>query len=396
MESREAREAGPALGFWQGYSLAERDRRWSVVRANAAREGLDCVFVPLGNGVDGRYLTQFRAASMVLPTDGRPPIVVTDRGSRNHWVPEPRQTGRVWVEPMAQALLDAGMERARIGVVGLKGGKLSHVRSFDGVVNHSAYAEVVRRLPGATFVDATDVVGMARYVKSDEEIANLRRSAEIAEAGIDEMVEIARPGVDEALLYARTTARMLEMGSEYYPLAIYTDPIGTPEPTRRTNPPLGRRLQRGALITDEVSAVWGAQVSQEDQPILLGPIPDQWIPVIELQREVFEAGLGYMKPGTMFGELIDFINGFGAKRGMRTLILMHGRGYGDDGPLLTPRARGENVRDLRIEKGNAWVWKPYAMSADERIQFVWGGDVVVTDGGGEVLFKRPHGLISNS
>jgi hypothetical protein len=54
------------------------------------------------------------------------------------------------------------------------------------------------------------------------------------------------------------------------------------------------------------------------------------------------------------------------------------------------------VRDLPFQKGNAFVWKPYGMSADERVEFVWGGDVVVTDRGGEVLFKRPHGLISIS
>lgn len=394
METRGLPVGGPILGLWAGYSLAERDRRWNAVRARAAEAGFDCIWVPLGNGIDGRYLTQFRAASIVLPTDGRPPLVLTDRGGINQWVPEPRHTGRVWGEPMAQMLLDAGMERARIGVVGLRGGKVSHVRAPDGVVAHSAYAEVVRRTPNATFEDATDVVGLVRYVKSDEEIACLRRSAEIAEAAVDEMIEVARPGVDEAALYARVMARMLEMGSEYYPPAIYTGPIGGPEAARKTNPPLGRRLQPNDLITNEVSAIFGCQVSQEDQPIVLGPIPDHWKPVIELQQEVFQAGLGFMKPGTSFGDMIDFVNGFGAGRGMKTLILMHGRGYGDDGPLLTPRSRGESLRDLRIEKGNAWVWKPYAMTADERIEFVWGGDVVVTDNGGEVLFKRPHGMVS--
>lgn len=394
METRGTGSGGPTLGIWAGYSLAERDRRWNAVRANAARAGFDCVFVPVGNGVDGRYLTQFRAASVVMPTDGRPPIVITDRGAINDWVPAPRHTSRAWAEPMAQALLDAGMERGHIGVVGLRGGKVSHVRSFDGVVVHSPYAEVVRRLPNATFDDATDVVGFARYVKSDEEIGYLRRSAEIAEAAIDEMVEVARPGADEAFVYACVQGRMLELGSEYHPLAMYTELIDGPEAKRQTNPPIGRRLQRNTLITNEVTAIYGCQVSQEDQPILLGPIPEAWKPVIELQREVFYAGLEYMKPGTEFADLIDFVNGFGARRGMKTLILMHGRGYGDDGPLLTPRATGEQIRDIRVEQGNAWVWKPYAMTADERIQFVWGGDVVITERGGEVLFKRPHGMVS--
>lgn len=103
-----------------------------------------------------------------------------------------------------------------------------------------------------------------------------------------------------------------------------------------------------------------------------------------------------MKPGTLFGDFADFVNGFGRKRGMKTLTLMHGRGYGDDGPLLTPQDRGERVRDVRMEKGNVFVWKPVALSADARFQFVWGGSVLVTEKGGQPLYKRRHGMISNS
>ncbi len=386
--------AGANVPIWAEYSLAERDRRWNAVRENAAKAGLDCIIVPLGNGDDGRYLTQLRCSAMVLPTDGRAPVIIADRSSSNAWAPDPWQTSREWTDPMAQALIESGMDHGRIGVVGLRGGRVSHVRSIDGVVNHTAYAEVVRRLSNAKFEDATDIVGFVRYVKSDEEIGCLRRSTEIAEAGIHEMAQAARPGTDAAELYARVMGHMLELGSEYYPLAMNIGPIGGPDPPRQTNPPIGQRLQQNDLLTNEVSAVWGAQVSQEDQPILLGPIPDAWKPVIELQLEVFEAGLKFMRPGTSFGELIDFINGFGQKGGMKTLTLMHGRGYGDDGPLISPRSKGESVRDVRIEKGNAFVWKPYAMSTDEKIQFVWGGDVVVTENGGERLFKRSHSMIS--
>src|SRR5581483_3526114 len=165
---------------WEGYSLDERERRWSAVRANAAAAGLDCVFVPQGNGIDARYLSQQATAAVVLPTDGRPPILINDRGGTPgpaSWIGEIRAAGRAWAEPMAQALLDLGMARARIGVSGLRGGLVSHVRNPDGVVVYGAYAEVRRRLPEASFVDATDVVGLARYVKGPEEIACLRRAA---------------------------------------------------------------------------------------------------------------------------------------------------------------------------------------------------------------------------
>ena len=98
------------------------------------------------------------------------------------------------------------------------------------------------KLPNATFDDATDVVGLVRYVKSDEETVFLRRSAAVAAAGLDALINLARPGVDAGVLYADVTARLLELRSEYYPLALTLDPIGTLKPKRYMNPPIGKRL----------------------------------------------------------------------------------------------------------------------------------------------------------
>ncbi len=44
----------PANIKWNGHSLAERDRRWRVVRENTAKENLECIFVPFGNWQDAR------------------------------------------------------------------------------------------------------------------------------------------------------------------------------------------------------------------------------------------------------------------------------------------------------------------------------------------------------
>jgi hypothetical protein len=79
---------------------------------------------------------------------------------------------------------------------------------------------------------------------------------------------------------------------------------------------------------------------------------------------------------------------------MKTVMQLHGCGYGDDGPLFSAKSRGDRVRDLRIEKGNAFVWKPIAMTGDEKIKFTCGGPVIVTDRGCEPLLKREHGLVA--
>src|SRR5438552_2827141 len=373
---------------WKGYSRAERDRRWNAVRARAAAANLDCIFVPLGTGLDGEYLTGFPTAVVVMPTDGRSPIVIQDhKGATNAWISETRYANREWAKLSAQALLDSGMERARIGVVGLKGGTVTHVRAPGGVVVHTPYAQDVKgALPNATFEDATDIVGFVRYVKSDEEIECLRRSAALAEAGVARMIELARPGLDEAVLYAGVTERMLELGSAYYDWALETGPLGDEKLQHRsTVPPVGRRLKTGELVNNEVTAIFGGMLSQEVQPILLGPLPRDWQPLIDLQRDVFHAGLDLMRPGVTFGDLIDFTNSFSRQPSLHTAITLHGRGMGDDGPLITSRASGSSIRDLALQEGNAFVWKPYAQTPDAHWRFNFGATVIIGENGAERL-----------
>ncbi|HEY2920500.1 MAG TPA: M24 family metallopeptidase [Candidatus Binatia bacterium] len=399
----------PADIKWNGYSLAERDWRWQRVRENAAKAGFDCIFVPLcvdgrnlhlsleqarGTRSDCRFLTQLDNAVVIMPTDGREPIVIADEESGNDWVPEFRPVGESWGKSMTQALLDAGMERARVGVSGIRRGFYTHGRAYHGVVNHSSYAEVLKRLPNATFENATEVIGHARYVKSEEQIACLRRGAAIAAAGIDKMIESARPGMDEGTLYARVMQRMVELGSEYYPMAFYSGLHGENRLPRFEDPSEGRTLQANYRIANEVDAVFGGLIAQEQQPIFLGPIPDAWKPAIELQHDLYYAGLEYLTPGRTFADFMDMINSFGDKRGLKSQLLMHGRGYGDDGPLFTPQNRGGRNRDVVIEKGCVFIVKPIAHSADGTFNTSWGGCVVCTDKGGEPLVKRTPGMVS--
>ena len=58
---------------------------------------------------------------------------------------------------------------------------------------------------------------MSKAPRRSPRCAKRRRSPE---AGIDALKLAARPGLDEALLYATAMARMLELGTEYFPMTI--------------------------------------------------------------------------------------------------------------------------------------------------------------------------------
>jgi hypothetical protein len=47
-----------------------------------------------------------------------------------------------------------------------------------------------------------------------------------------------------------------------------------------------------------------------------------------------------------------------------------------------------------MRTGNVFVWKPLALSLDEKIRFSWGGPVLVTGKGCELLFDREQGMVA--
>jgi len=71
---------------------------------------------------------------------------------------------------------------------------------------------------------------------------------------------------------------------------------------------------------------------------------------------------------------------------------MHGRGAGDDGPIITSTARRPKQLGVVLKENMVFICKPSAITADGNYHCTWGDSVVVTQSGGRRLGKRPHGL----
>ena len=71
---------------------------------------------------------------------------------------------------------------------------------------------------------------------------------------------------------------------------------------------------------------------------------------------------------------------------------MHGRGAGDDGPIITAHAKSPGQLGVTLQENMVFICKPSAISADGECLCTWGDTVVVTANGGKRLGKRPHDL----
>jgi hypothetical protein len=71
---------------------------------------------------------------------------------------------------------------------------------------------------------------------------------------------------------------------------------------------------------------------------------------------------------------------------------MHGKGAGDDGPIITGSAREARDMGYALKANMTAVFKPSIMTEDGTSLCTWGDTIVITPEGGKRLGTRSHGL----
>jgi len=108
-------------------------------------------------------------------------------------------------------------------------------------------------LPRKTFLSAESITAALRMIKDEEEIAAMRRAAEIAESGLLAAVQRIRLGITERELAGELTLQMLRCGADaslpFPPIVSFGENSANPHAA-----PGERKLRRGDLILFD----WGA------------------------------------------------------------------------------------------------------------------------------------------
>jgi Xaa-Pro aminopeptidase len=136
------------------------------------------------------------------------------------------------------------------------------------------------------------------------------------------------------------------------------------------------------------------------QPVFVEVIAPKQAELIKVQREIFDRVLENLKPGVTVGELAELTKKTaqsaapktGPAAGARGDLNMHGRGQGDDGPIITPHAKSPKQLAVEMRENMVFICKPAAISADGDTICQWGDTVAVTKNGGQRLGTRPHEL----
>jgi len=404
MSAEEGRNPWTAAWSNAVFSLEERDRRWAKVRRLMARDGIDLILCfPCTNShdrgqADARYLTQLGENSdettVAFPIEGG----VTAWHSRpgvwpsSNWFADIRASGRGTGGATSAAWINENprFSTGTIAIAGLDANAFAHVRSAEGEVNWQSVEIVKRAFPKARFVSATKVLGEARWRKSAEEIEFLRKGTVVAEATLEAIHRHARPGVRERHVFAQMMFANADAGGSFTPMIGWASgPNG--RAWHRVEQPSFRSFEPGDVLLVEIEGRWGGYIAQIDQTAALGSAKPELQDGSKLAFEAFNRVLDKLRPGVTVRELIAAARVTALGGRLETGLGGHGRGTGDDGPLLVARrAEGSEVLDIVIEEDCSFVIKPSAALDGEGDYARWGDSVVVTKTGAKRLGTRPQ------
>lgn len=192
------------------FSREEMARRYGRAREEMGRLGLDALFITgeenfqyfAGAAASAAlHASLTRPSVFILPLDGEPIIVTQgqDNLALGSYVTDVRGYADLFEFPQAvviRALRDAGATGGSVGV------ELGQEQRMGLPVG--AYQDLTAAMTDVAFVDAAEVIVYLRMVKSEEELACIRRAGDVTARARQRLFGTIRPGMTE-----RETARLL-------------------------------------------------------------------------------------------------------------------------------------------------------------------------------------------
>lgn len=364
------------------FSNEERERRWREVRWRMDHAGLDALLV-WGNEskwqaglANNRYLSGRVAPGCVLfPLVGDPiiwsgfPHDVTPYGAlAGGWIGDTR-AGQQTTQDIINTLKDRKFEGASIGVVGFGS---TRPRVITETVPYQQFSAIKNALNNAQFINADWLVEQARMIKSDEEIAVLRRAGALAREIANALYESAKVGAHEYEVYAAMLNASLSRGGEEEMNWMSSGAVPPPHGKRPPSSP--RVLEKGDLIVSEYHSRYKGYLAGAEISVSLGKPRKEYQEIHEVCVASQRAGIAAMQPGKPFADAVWAFRQPIIDAGFNSVECgLHGHG------LASP----EFPSTMYGGKGGAWDEHAYAripsINFQENMVFATASDVYNPD-----------------
>jgi Xaa-Pro dipeptidase len=376
------------------FTAEEFDQRLARTRAEMARRGLDALllFAPESHyWLTGYDTLGFCFFQCLIISDREPVLLTRSADLRQAQLTSTIRDIRIWRD---RAGADPTEDLvALLRELGLSGKRLGWETRTQGLVHHHG-ARLAARLEGvARLIEASDLMGVLRLVKSPAEIAYVRRAAELADRAWDEAVCLAHPGADEAAILAAMQGAVLAGGGDYPGNEFI---IGSGEHALLCRYQAGRRrLAAEDQLTLEWAGVWRRYHAALMKTIVIGRPRPQHRALQAAAEEALLACEAALLPGRPMGEV------FAAHARVLDAAGLSAHRLNACGYSLGPRFSPSWMEDQMFYEDAPTIMAPgmvfflhmIIMDSGSGTAMTLGRTSLVTERGAEPLSRMPLGMV---
>ena len=186
---------------------------------------------------------------------------------------------------------ELGLESGAIGLVGLRG--ILHGSMPFGPVDH--WHKV---FPSASFVNATDLLGEVRLIKSKEELTWFRRGAALTDSVFEALEKKAKAGMTDFQLAGIIANSSMLKGGGAKVTFIGSTSMSRPHLVFPNQHPSHRTIRQGDVVLTELSADYEMHAGQAQRPISVATAPTPiYQRLFDVAVEAYQRILNVLKPG---------------------------------------------------------------------------------------------------
>jgi Xaa-Pro aminopeptidase len=377
------------------FSPVEYETRLDRLRDEMRNAKLDAVL--LNSEANLEYFSGFtspfpwnspsRALHVLLPLENDPVAVVPellDSAWRDtSWIktsvtwPSPRPTD----EGLTEIVKVWRSFKRRFGKLGAEIGPESRIG-----MTVADFLALIDRLRPESIADATMACRAIRSVKSEAEVARIKRACSIASDAFDALPDLIAEGKTEAQVVRGYQAAALKAGADWVPFVAARSGLGGYDSI--VTGPSDHVLQHGEVFVLDAGVKYRSYSSDFDRNYALGTVDEETRSLHRLLHRATEAGIAAARPGALARDVYHaqarVLEDGGLKLGR---LGRFGHGLGRQ--LTEPPSHSPDDA-TPIVPGMVLTIEPAATRRDG-LMLVHEENLVVRDAGNELLSRRaPH------
>jgi len=380
----------------QPISTAELSRRFTLLRCEMDKKGIDCLIAQQSNQFLGgyvRYLTDIPQdnvghrtvifplnAGMTLISHGGAPLPPGPPAWAVYGVAEcinlPFYGTLNWSNLMDAEAAVATLKKLKAKTIGLVG---------KAMIATTLTEYIREKLPDVVLDDATELVDEIKAIKSEEELSFIWKTIDMLDIVWGAALAMVRPGVREYEIRSEIQRLLTNLGSEEQLIMIGSAPAGLPAGHKNCFFQ-NRAVQQGdqVMIMIEVNGP-GGFYGEIGRTVCLGEAPkpmlQAWGDALELQEKTAEMMLPGAIPSVLFHAHNCRLKEM--NYALEGRIYAHGQGYD---AMERPAIRPEE--QMMIKSGMLMAIHPF--NVNQSAYAFCCDNFVVTEKGAVLMHKTPR------